>query len=74
MAVRPRMRSFVRGNYGIGIFGWLDRVVYRHGLFDLRAAVAGKILGVNYSNGDEVCKQREIWLSGFAAVRNKERS
>ena len=31
---------------GLEYLDWLDRVVYRYGLFDLRAALAGKVLGL----------------------------
>ena len=46
VVLRARLRSFVRGQYGTGIFDRINRVVSHHGLFDLRAALAGEILAL----------------------------
>ena len=46
VVVRAGLRSFVRGQYGTGIFDRTHRVVCHHGLFDLRAALAGEILAL----------------------------
>ena len=46
LALCARLRSFVRSHYGVGISYWINRFVLDYGLFDLRAALAGKILAV----------------------------
>ena len=44
LALCVRLRSFVRSHYGFGISYWINRFVVDSGLFDLRAALARKIL------------------------------
>lgn len=44
VALRNGMRPIIGGHHGSGIYSWIDRVVSHHGLFDLRAALAGEIL------------------------------
>ena len=43
-ALRPRLRSSVRGHHGTGICYRLDRVGGYLGVFGLRLALAGKVL------------------------------
>lgn len=58
------MRSFVGGNYGIGISRWVDRFVCDYGLSDLRVALARKILDFNCSGADEFAAAGNLadWL------------
>ena len=42
--VRGCDRLYNRGRYGVGLYGWVDRLFFYHGLFDLRATLAGKVL------------------------------
>jgi hypothetical protein len=50
----------MRGDYGIGVFGWLDRVICCYGLFDLCVALAGKILSMSAARTSIDLQQREI--------------
>ena len=44
VVVCARLRSFVRGHYGTGLFNRNNRVFSYHGILDLRATLAREVL------------------------------
>ena len=68
LAVHSSLRSFVRERYGNRIPSWTDSVPYHYGLFDLRAALAGKILARDCSNRSAFATLGKL-PAGFAGVR-----
>jgi hypothetical protein len=61
-------------HHGFGISYWIDRVVPYYGLFDLRASLAGEVLGLPMSQKKIRSHLREPIGSNFANVRSQEKS
>ena len=69
MALRPRLRSSVRGNYGTGIYYRLGRVGGCLGVLALRAAMAREVL----TESKKFAAMRNK-LENIALVRRREMS
>ena len=73
MAVCPRMRSSVRGYYGIGIPYWLNRLGRSLTVLGLCPPLAGEILVLEQSGNNGFAAARTV-RENFAIVRKREKS